>query len=74
MYFSSSAFSLYLGGNAYVIAFDFPPFRWPHSDFGKKSECTKKREEKAKKQQFGRRLDTILGPLHQKSVALPTEL
>jgi hypothetical protein len=25
---SSSAFSLYPGGNAYVTAFDFPPFRW----------------------------------------------
>jgi hypothetical protein len=31
---SSSAFSLYPGGNAYVTAFDFPPFRWPHSGFG----------------------------------------
>jgi hypothetical protein len=31
---SSSAFSLYPGGNAYVTAFNFPPFRWPHSDFG----------------------------------------
>jgi hypothetical protein len=30
---SSSAFSLYTGGNAYVTAFDFPPFRWPHSVF-----------------------------------------
>jgi hypothetical protein len=33
---SSSAFSLYPGGNAYVTAFDFPPFRWPHSDFGER--------------------------------------
>jgi hypothetical protein len=32
-----------------------------------------KRENKAKGQKFGRRLDTILGPLDQKSVALPTE-
>jgi hypothetical protein len=31
---SSSAFSLYSEGNAYVTAFDFSPFRWPHSDFG----------------------------------------
>jgi hypothetical protein len=30
---SSSAFSLYPGGNAYVTAFDFPPFMWPHSVF-----------------------------------------
>jgi hypothetical protein len=30
---SSSAFSLYPGGNAYVTAFNFPPFRWPHSVF-----------------------------------------
>jgi hypothetical protein len=34
----------------------------------------KKREKKAKKQKFGRRLYTILGPLDKKSVALPTEL
>jgi hypothetical protein len=32
-----------------------------------------KREKKAKKQKFGRRLDTIHGPLDKKSVALPTE-
>jgi hypothetical protein len=34
----------------------------------------KKRENKAKKQKFGRRRDTIPGPLYQKSVALPTVL
>jgi hypothetical protein len=34
----------------------------------------KKRENKAKKQRFGRRRDTIPGPLDQKSVALPTAL
>jgi hypothetical protein len=33
-----------------------------------------KTREKAKKQQFVRRLDTILGPLDQKSVTLPTEV
>jgi hypothetical protein len=33
----------------------------------------KKRENKAKKQKFGRRRDTILGPLDKKSNALPTE-
>jgi hypothetical protein len=33
----------------------------------------KKRENKAKKQKFGRRRDTIHGPLDQKSDALPTE-
>jgi hypothetical protein len=33
-----------------------------------------KRENKAKKQKFGRRRDTILGPLDQKYVALPTAL
>jgi hypothetical protein len=35
----------------------------------------KKGEKKAKKQKFGCRLDTILGPLvKKKTVALPTEL
>jgi hypothetical protein len=35
---------------------------------------SKKRENKAKKQKFGRRRDTIPKPLDQKSVALPTAL
>jgi hypothetical protein len=34
----------------------------------------KKRENKAKKQKFGRRRDTIPGPLDKKSLALPTAL
>jgi hypothetical protein len=34
----------------------------------------KKRENKAKKQKFGRRRDTIPGPLDKKTVALPTAL
>jgi hypothetical protein len=34
----------------------------------------KKEKKKAKKQKFGHRLDTILGPLDQKSIASPTEL
>jgi hypothetical protein len=34
----------------------------------------KTKENKAKKQKFGRRRETILGPLDQKSVALPTAL
>jgi hypothetical protein len=33
-----------------------------------------KKKEKAKKQKFGRRRDTIPGPLNKKSVALPTAL
>lgn len=38
---SSSTFSLYLGGNAYVTAFDFALFTWPHLDFGDESALSK---------------------------------
>jgi hypothetical protein len=34
----------------------------------------KKEGKKAKKEKFGRRRDTILGPVDKKSVALPTAL